>query len=755
MKILFVISRFLDGGIDTVLVEYLKNICKYTDYEVSLAIGMRMEGHEVFLNRIPNQVKVHYLVESSKLLGYKVGKLNNKRNFWYSVYDEAILNPIRRNVKTRNLKRLAQDMDVVVDFDCCASSSMSALPKNILKITWFHFSIEKYIENTNSSKWRLYKKFLQYDKIVLIADGMREEANAMFPNLRRKFCRIYNALNVETLKARSDEQIDDPRIKESYILAVERLEESQKDVTSLIKAYKKLSYEIDSILLPKLFILGEGASHEKLANLIDELDLEEQVTLMGFVQNPYPWMKHAKFIVHSAKFEGFGMALAEGLLLGKFAISTDCPVGPREILNNGKAGILVPVGDVDAMVSAMKQAIEEPETMAPYLENARSHSRLFFPEESIIAFSSIVNSKQKLVVDGKITRASMFDRVSSSAISFCKHTHKHARFWYMIWGYLRYLTPQCIWRMMMPFYMWRYENLSEKEKAYIDSRVNYYCKLSEGAILPEEMSERVGDFFSKTLSNKKYHKEAAYPTSYYMDSYEALRYFPAKYRWHLEGGDVNYICSIPSITKSRPIAGDLSNANNTLLKLDKIRHFLFLKDPFTWEKKCGIALFRGACHGKPNRERFMQQYANHPLCDAKDSAKNSTNPPEWRQKREMKIFDQLRYRYILALEGNDVASNLKWVMSSNSVAVMPKPKMETWFMEGQLIAGYHYVEIADDYSDLPDKIKYYETHPEEAKEIARHANEWCQQFMNDNMEELISIMTLKKYFASLRWKSVR
>ena len=127
MKILFVISRFLDGGIDTVLVEYLKNICKYTDYEVSLAIGMRMEGHEVFLNRIPSQVKVHYLVESNKLLGYKVGKLDNKKNLWYSIYDEVVLNPIRRNVKTRSLKRLAQGMDVVVDFDCCASSSMSAL----------------------------------------------------------------------------------------------------------------------------------------------------------------------------------------------------------------------------------------------------------------------------------------------------------------------------------------------------------------------------------------------------------------------------------------------------------------------------------------------------------------------------------------------------------------------------------------------------------------------------------------------------
>ena len=745
MKILFVISRFLDGGIDTVLVEYLKNICKYTDYEVSLAIGMHMEGHEVFLNRIPSQVKVHYLVESDKLLRYKVGKLDNKKNFWYSVYDEAILNPIRRNVKTRNLKRLAQNVDVVVDFDCCASSSMSALPKNILKITWFHFSLEKYIENTNTNRWRLCNKFSLYDKVVLIADGMREEANAMFPNLRKKFCRIYNALDVETLRARSDEAIDDSRIKEPYILAVERLEESQKDVTSLIRAYKKLVSETDKKNLPYLYILGEGASREKLANLIDELDLNKQVILMGFVQNPYPWIKNARFIVHSAKYEGLPTALSEGLLLGKFAISTDCPVGPREILNNGKSGILVPVGDVDAMADAMKQVIEDPEMMMPYLEDAKSHSRLFLPEESIKAFSAILESKEKLVVYGQITRASLAEKLKNSAVSFKNHTHKHAKFLYIIKGYLRYLTPRWLWRLMLPMYIREYEKLSEEEKQYVDDRVNYYCRLSEGTILPKEKAERVGAFI--------YGKSAkVYPTTYYMDSYESLRYFPANYLWHLEGGDVNYICSVPSVTKSRPIATDASNANNTLLKLDKIRHFLFLKDPFSWEEKCGIALFRGACHGKPNREVFMQQYANHPLCDAKDSAKNSTNPPEWRQKHEMSIFDQLRYRYIMALEGNDVASNLKWVMSSNSVAVMPKPKMETWFMEGCLIAGYHYIEIADDFSDLPDVIQYYEKHPEEAKEIVRHANEWCEQFANKKRESLIEVMTLRKYFYSLNIK---
>ena len=473
MKIIFVISRFLDGGIDTVLVEYLKNICKYTDYEVSLAIGMRMEGHEVFLNRIPSQVKVHYLVESNKLLGYKVGKLDNKKNLWYSIYDEVVLNPIRRNVKTRSLKRLAQGMDVVVDFDCCASSSMSALPKDILKITWFHFSIEKYIENSNTNKWRLYEKFSRYDKIVLIADGMIEEANAMFPGLRRRFSRIYNALDLEVLKMRSQEMVNDARIKEPYILAVERLEESQKDLTTLIKAYKKLFEEKEGRGIPKLFILGEGASHERLANLISELGLDGHAVLMGFSPNPYTWMKNALFLVHSAKYEGLPMALSEALLLGKFLISTDCPVGPREILNNGKSGILVPVGDIDAMATAMRQVIESPEKMIPYLEDAKSHSRLFLPEESIKAFSAILDSKDKLVVAGQITRASLVERLKNSVVSLWNHTHKHARLSYMILGYMRYLTPRCLWRLILPFYIRKYENLSEEEKSYVDDRVDY------------------------------------------------------------------------------------------------------------------------------------------------------------------------------------------------------------------------------------------------------------------------------------------
>ena len=89
-------------------------------------------------------------------------------------------------------------------------------------------------------------------------------------------------------------------------------------------------------------------------------------------------------------------------------------------------------------------------------------------------------------------------------------------------------------------------------------------------------------------------------------------------------------------------------------------------------------------------------------------------------------------------------------MSSNSIAIMPRPKFESWFMEGRLQGGVHYIEIKDDYSDLEEKIRYYSTHPEEAKAIIRNAHAFVDQFRDKEREELISLLVLEKYFRHTR-----
>ena len=100
---------------------------------------------------------------------------------------------------------------------------------------------------------------------------------------------------------------------------------------------------------------------------------------------------------------------------------------------------------------------------------------------------------------------------------------------------------------------------------------------------------------------------------------------------------------------------------------------------------------------------------------------------------------------LIGPNGAGKSTILKWVMSSNSVAVMPRPKYESWFMEGRLQPGVHYIEIKDDYSDLEDKIQYYSTHVEEAEAIIRNAHAFVEQFRDKEREELISILVLEKY----------
>ena len=87
-------------------------------------------------------------------------------------------------------------------------------------------------------------------------------------------------------------------------------------------------------------------------------------------------------------------------------------------------------------------------------------------------------------------------------------------------------------------------------------------------------------------------------------------------------------------------------------------------------------------------------------------------------------------------------------MSSNSVAVMPRPRYESWFMEGTLQPGVHYIEVADDFSDLLDKISYYLDHPSETEEIIRNAHAYVAAFRDPRREDLVSLLTLRKYFAS-------
>lgn len=283
-----------------------------------------------------------------------------------------------------------------------------------------------------------------------------------------------------------------------------------------------------------------------------------------------------------------------------------------------------------------------------------------------------------------------------------------------------------------------FERMNDAERKEIMARVDYYCSLPEGCCLPADAPTLADHrFFTKPKLTRH--------SVYFFDSYEYTRYFPQSLHWQIEEGDVSTEMTVPTVTKTRPVMKEASN--NVLINMDKVRHFLFIDDPVRWEDKQGKVLFRGVIYSKENRRRFVEMYGDNPLCDLKDTDRNSTLPERFKTDKLMTLREHLDYRYIMSLEGNDVASNLKWVMSSNSIAVMPRPTCESWYMEGQLIPDYHYIEIAPDFSDLMEKIEYYEAHPEKAKEIIMHAHEWVDGFRSKDREHLVAILTMQKYLA--------
>ena len=276
-----------------------------------------------------------------------------------------------------------------------------------------------------------------------------------------------------------------------------------------------------------------------------------------------------------------------------------------------------------------------------------------------------------------------------------------------------------------------------KDYEYIRQRVDYYNKLSDEVKLPTAAAR---------LSEHKIGRQKVY----FFDTYQYTRWFSDQFQWGFCPGDVTFVPDYPSIVKSRPLTDD--NVNSIVMKLDKVRHFIFVDDKKAFTEKKYMVIFRGKVKGKPSRKLFMEMYFHHPMCDLGDVSKNTTDPAEWRTEKKT-INEHLDYKFIMALEGIDVASNLKWVMSSNSIAVMPRPTCETWFMEGTLIPNYHYIEIKPDFSDLEERLHYYIEHIDESLEIINHAHEYVSQFKDKRRENLISLLVLDKYFKMTGQKS--
>jgi len=290
-------------------------------------------------------------------------------------------------------------------------------------------------------------------------------------------------------------------------------------------------------------------------------------------------------------------------------------------------------------------------------------------------------------------------------------------------GAARNLTPYALYKPRLHRLYARLD--AEGVADAIVDRVNYYNKLAPGAPLRSAVP-------AGTIERRH--------SYYYYDLKRYLNYFSPGLLIHYRFGDVNDYLPEPGVVKSRPIAGD--NANSVLMKLDSFRHFQLWDDRQDFRDKIKAAVWRGNTHHELRRVLLRRYGADrrHDIGHV-SAAFDGIAPKPWLTARE-----QMRYRYVISIEGYDVATNLKWILNSQSLCLMPRPRIETWCMEGRLKAGEHYVELRDDFADLDDKIAHYERHEDEARAIIANANRFMQPFKDRASEDLVSILVLQKYF---------
>lgn len=222
------------------------------------------------------------------------------------------------------------------------------------------------------------------DEIVSVTDAVADDLADLANLPRESITTIYNPVVRPELASLSQEPVSHPYLEPDappLVLALGRLS-SVKDFATLVRAFARLRKRRSAHLM----ILGEGSKRAELERLVEELGIVPDVALLGFVSNPYPYIARAAAVAVTSRHEGVANVLCEALALGRPAVSTDCPGGPREVLSDGLYGPLVPVGDDAALALALERVLDDP----PDPEHQRKGAERFHTDRAIPAYLDLL-----------------------------------------------------------------------------------------------------------------------------------------------------------------------------------------------------------------------------------------------------------------------------------------------------------------------------------------------------------------------------
>jgi glycosyltransferase involved in cell wall biosynthesis len=355
-SIRFSIVDLAEGGAEKVLISILKHLPR-EKYQITLFL---FEKTGVYLKDVPLDVELKYLINTTMLPNWFLPfyrKVIRKIAFRLLMYVPSLIYKIT-GVKVT-------DIDVAYLQDTTYLLKATQFSRN--KIAWMHCSVE----NTPVYRAGLDKNLKSVDKIVCVSEAVKIGFCSLLPDCSDKLLYIYNPSPIKLIEELS--QVDSITYDAPTIIAVGRLAK-EKGFDILIKAIYLLKAKSHTY---NLKIVGSGGEFEYLQELVKSLNLESSVELLGFQDNPYKFLKAADLFVLSSYYEGLGQVLVEALCLGVPIVSTDCKSGPREVLQNGECGLLVPVGDVEKLADGIELMMTNVELREEFVANGLKRAQDF------------------------------------------------------------------------------------------------------------------------------------------------------------------------------------------------------------------------------------------------------------------------------------------------------------------------------------------------------------------------------------------
>jgi glycosyltransferase involved in cell wall biosynthesis len=225
----------------------------------------------------------------------------------------------------------------------------------------------------------------QADQIVAVSEGVAESVVEHLGVERHRVSVLHNPIPVEEVHERGQNGVDHPWLdnpEQDVVLGVGRLER-QKNFRTFLEAFQRVHEERPTT---RAIVVGRGSKREELDALAHRIGIADAVSFAGYVDNPYGYMASASVLAMSSIHEGLPTVLIEALACGCPVVSTDCPSGPREILQGGTYGPLVPVGDAEALASGIQSILDAP----PAASDLRSRAADFSPESVLEEYEAFV-----------------------------------------------------------------------------------------------------------------------------------------------------------------------------------------------------------------------------------------------------------------------------------------------------------------------------------------------------------------------------